>query len=86
MSRLETFCSNICFDESRLHKQHKISEEIRKINQEDGVVVLLTEQNLDFAMDLTGQALVMEKGKIVRQLSSHELLKDKDIQAEYLGV
>jgi ABC-type branched-subunit amino acid transport system ATPase component len=63
-----------------------ILEEIRKMNREDGLSVLLTEQNLDFAMELAGRVLLMHGGRIVRELTPQELLEDKEIQAEYLGV
>ncbi len=63
-----------------------IHDKLHKLNHEDGVTVLLTEQNLDFAMELAHRALVMDKGRIVREVSPQELLRDKDVQAEYLGV
>jgi len=63
-----------------------ILEEIRRMNQENGLTVLLTEQNLDFAMELANRVLLMYGGRIVQELTPQELLKDKNIQAEYLGV
>ena len=63
-----------------------ILEEIQRMNREKGLTVLLTEQNLDFAMELAKRVLLMHEGRIVRELTPEELLEDKEIQAEYLGV
>lgn len=63
-----------------------ISEEIRRLNSENDLTVLLTEQNLDFAMELANRVLLMHGGRIVRELTPQELLSDQEIQAEYLGV
>ena len=63
-----------------------ILEEIKRMNRQEGLTVLLTEQNLDFAMELAGRVLLMHQGRIVRELTPQQLLEDREIQAEYLGV
>ena len=64
----------------------QIGDELRRMNQEEKVTILLTEQNLDFAMRLVTRALLTQGGVIARELTAEQLMKDKDIQVEYLGV
>jgi len=58
---------------------------IRKINRE-GVTVFLVEQNARLAMEISDRTYVLENGRIVREGTSVELLKDDDIRKAYLGV
>jgi urea ABC transporter ATP-binding protein UrtE len=64
----------------------QIAETVRTINAERGIAVLLVEQNLDFAAKLARRAHVMAKGEIVRELAAGEMLSDRTLQHEYLGV
>ena len=64
----------------------QIGDELRRMNQEEKVTILLTEQNLDFAMRLVTRALLTQGGVIAREPTAEQLMKDKDIQVEYLGV
>lgn len=57
---------------------------IRDINS-NGVSVLLVEQNVHNALELTSRAYVMETGTIVAQASSTELLDDPKLKRAYLG-
>ncbi len=63
-----------------------IAETIRAINVDRRISVVLVEQNLDFAAELAERAHVMEKGRIVRSLDAAEMLDDRELQREYLGV
>jgi urea ABC transporter ATP-binding protein UrtE len=63
-----------------------IAETIRAINFERRISVVLVEQNLDFAAELAERAHIMEKGQIVRSLDAVEILEDRELQREYLGV
>ena len=58
---------------------------IWKINQE-GVTVLLVEQNARLAMEISDRTYVLENGRIVREGKSKELLGDEDIRKAYLGL
>ena len=58
----------------------QVSELVRQINQ-DGVSVLLVEQNASLALAMSDYAYVLENGKIVLDGPSAELQQDKDIQA-----
>jgi branched-chain amino acid transport system ATP-binding protein/urea transport system ATP-binding protein len=64
----------------------QIAETVRRINHEGGISVVLVEQNLDFAADVADRAYVMDKGRIVRDLPATEVVRDRDLQREYLGV
>ena len=62
-----------------------LGEIIRRINVEQGLAILLVEQNLDFALAVAARGYVMEKGTIVESGSAEELKSDSIVQ-EYLGV
>jgi urea ABC transporter ATP-binding protein UrtE len=64
----------------------EIAELIRSANRRWGVTVVLVEQNLDFAVRVAPSAHLMNRGKIVRELPTADLLNDKQLQREYLGV
>ncbi|MDF1551700.1 MAG: ABC transporter ATP-binding protein [Deferrisomatales bacterium] len=52
----------------------------------EGMGILLVEQNLHFALAHTDSVYVMNKGRVVRQLSPEELREDRELQKTYLGV
>jgi branched-chain amino acid transport system ATP-binding protein len=58
---------------------------VRTINQEQGVSVLLVEQNAAIALDLADQAYVLETGRVVMQGPAADLKKDDAIRRSYLG-
>ena len=58
---------------------------IQQIN-EDGVSILLVEQNAAMALDVASHGYLMDNGKIVIDGTSQELKDDKDIQEFYLGL
>jgi branched-chain amino acid transport system ATP-binding protein len=63
----------------------KIFEVIKKLNQEDGVAVLLVEQNARLALKLAHRGYVMETGHITMTGPAHELLDDPRVRDAYLG-
>jgi branched-chain amino acid transport system ATP-binding protein len=58
---------------------------LRGLNQE-GVSILLVEQDVTIALDLCHRAFVMDMGRIVRTGSGTELLADPVVRDAYLGV
>ncbi len=54
--------------------------------REEGHSILLTEQNLFFALGATDYAYVMSKGKIVYQSLPEELLHDEESKHRFLGI
>lgn len=64
----------------------QIAEHVRKVNAERGITIVLVEQNLEFATNIAEHAFLMDKGRIVRQLPASDVLADRELQHEYLGV
>jgi len=58
---------------------------IREINQ-NGVAILLIEQNVFHALDLARRAYVMENGTIAAEGRAEELLENEAIKQAYLGL
>ena len=64
---------------------HDVFAAIRQINAE-GVSVLLVEQNVAMAMEVSARAYVLEEGRIVAEGAPEVLLARPEIQRAYLGV
>lgn len=62
-----------------------IARNIRALNAETGVAVLLVEQNLDLIVSLADRAYVMEKGRIVDSLDSAQI-RDRDEVRRHLTI
>ena len=62
----------------------KIFKIIEELNQE-GLTILLVEQNARKALKIANRGYVMETGKIVREGLGKALLNDKKVQEAYLG-
>lgn len=58
---------------------------LRKINREEGVSILLVEQNASLALELADQACLLETGSVVRFGSAELLLGDDTVRRAYLG-
>lgn len=63
---------------------NEIFDIIRKIN-EDGVTVLLVEQNANKALAIANRAYVLETGKVVLEGDAHALMEDPQVKAAYLS-
>jgi len=53
---------------------------------EQGMSILLVEQNLNQALSIAHRGYVLETGHIVLEGKAGDLLQNKEIQAAYLGV
>ena len=62
----------------------RVFETIRTINQQ-GMAILLVEQNAVMALDIADDAHVLESGRIVLSGSGKDLLDDERVQRAYLG-
>ena len=58
---------------------------IERINKEEGVTILLVEQNAHMALSIANRAYVLETGEIIKEGNGIELLDDPDIKKAYLG-
>ncbi len=80
----------ILMDEPSLGLAPKVVEEIfdtiKRLNSEDGVSILLVEQNANVAFSVADYGYIMESGQIVMEGDVATLRDDKDIQSFYLGV
>ncbi|MDZ4168119.1 MAG: ABC transporter ATP-binding protein [Coriobacteriia bacterium] len=61
-----------------------IFEIIQKLN-EDGITILLVEQNANLALSIADRGYVLETGEIKLQGSGRELLANDDVRKAYLG-
>lgn len=61
-----------------------IFRELRRINEE-GVTILLVEQNARQALLLSHRGYVMQTGRILIEGAAQELLKNPEVEAAYLG-
>ena len=64
----------------------EISEIISRLNSEQGVTILLVEQNAKMALDIGDYGFVMELGRIVMEDTCSRLKASTDIQEFYLGM
>ena len=62
-----------------------IFERIVEINREQGLTILLVEQNANLALDISSYAYVLETGKILIEGPSAQVKSDPKVQAAYLG-
>jgi len=58
---------------------------IKRINEEEGIGILLSEQNANMALKISSYGYVMDNGRVVLDGPSEELINNTDIQASYLG-
>ena len=63
----------------------QIFEIVQRINKEEGVSVLLVEQNAVAALEVVSHGYLMENGRIVMHDSAEAMKKNPDIQEFYLG-
>jgi branched-chain amino acid transport system ATP-binding protein len=52
----------------------------------EGFSILLIEQNVPLALRVSGYAYVLYHGEIVHHCSAEELVRDQQVQSEYIGV
>jgi urea ABC transporter ATP-binding protein UrtE len=64
----------------------QIAEHVKRVNREREITVVVVEQNLEFATDIAEHAHLMDNGQIVRELPARDMLADRALQHEYLGV
>ncbi len=54
--------------------------------KEEGISIVLVEQNLTFALDLADYAYIINKGKVVYHAPPAELWANTEVKMRYLGV
>lgn len=63
---------------------NSVMQTIKRIN-EQGITILLVEQNAKKALAIANKACVLEQGKIIQTGTGQELLNDSKIIEAYLG-
>ena len=63
-----------------------IFERIVEINREQGLTILLVEQNANLALEVSSYAYVLETGKILLEGPAAQLKADPKVQEAYLGI
>jgi branched-chain amino acid transport system ATP-binding protein len=59
---------------------------LRSINADDGVSMLLVEQNAKLALELADHAYLLETGRVAMSGTSQQLMADESVRRAYLGV
>jgi len=62
-----------------------IFEKIVEINRQQGITILLVEQNANLALEISSYAYVLETGRVVMEGPSEQLKHDPQLRATYLG-
>lgn len=63
----------------------EIAATLRRLNKEDGLTILITEQNINFAMELATEVHVLETGHLRISGTPQELAADEDLNKAYFG-
>ena len=58
---------------------------VRRLNEEEGLAVLVVEQNATVALDTARRAYVLEAGRVAVEGPSEELREHEDVRRSYLG-
>ena len=64
----------------------EIFEIVSRLNAEQGVAVLLAEQNTNVALRYAGYGYILENGRVVMDGDSRALRENEDVKEFYLGV
>jgi branched-chain amino acid transport system ATP-binding protein len=64
----------------------EIFEIVKRLNQEQGVSVLLAEQNTNMALKYANYGYILENGRIVMDGEARSLRENEDVREFYLGI
>ncbi|MGE0734250.1 MAG: ABC transporter ATP-binding protein [Alphaproteobacteria bacterium] len=80
----------LLLDEPSLGLSPLLTEEIfgivRNLNREQGLTVLLVEQNANLALDIAHFGYILEVGRVVMEGTTERLLANEDVREFYLGM
>ena len=63
----------------------EIFEIVKQINSNEGITVMLVEQNANMALKIAHRAYVLETGKIVLSGNANDVLHNEEVREAYLG-
>ena len=58
---------------------------VQGLNQNEGLTVLVVEQNANIALEVSRRAYLLEVGRVALEGESDELLRHEGVRASYLG-
>jgi branched-chain amino acid transport system ATP-binding protein len=61
-----------------------VLDTVARLNK-DGLSILLVEQNVERALEISNRAYILENGRIIREGDTQDLLHDDEIRTAYLG-
>jgi len=64
----------------------EVYDSIRRLHEEEGMTILLAEQNARKALEIADHGYIIENGKIVLEGPAEKLREDKDVKEFYLGM
>lgn len=64
----------------------ELTDAIRTMARDEGTALVLVEQNAEVALELTEDAIVIERGVIAHRARSAELLQDQETLNRYVGL
>jgi branched-chain amino acid transport system ATP-binding protein len=64
----------------------EIFEMIQQVNKEEGLTILLVEQNVQEALEIAHYAYVLQTGRVVMEGKPTDLLQTDMIKKAYLGL
>ncbi|PSP81492.1 ABC transporter ATP-binding protein [Halobacteriales archaeon QS_1_68_20] len=65
--------------------EEKLAEHIRRLNEEQGVTVLLIEHDMEFIMDLADPIVVLDQGRVLVEGTPEAVRTDDRVVDAYLG-
>ena len=79
----------LLLDEPSLGLAPKVVRElfaiVARLNEEEGLTVLVVEQNANVALDASSRAYVLESGRVAVEGTSDELRQNESVRRSYLG-
>jgi branched-chain amino acid transport system ATP-binding protein len=63
----------------------EVQDIIRELNEE-GITIVLVEQNSNMALEVADRAYIIDKGTIVHSAPAEELREDREVLEEHMGV
>jgi len=79
----------ILFDEPSLGLSPLLTQEIFRLTRqihEEGITILMVEQNVKQTLAICGRAYVLENGRVVLEGKGRELLENEQVKQAFLGI
>ncbi len=64
----------------------RLFEAIQRLNEEEGITILLVEQDVGLALEVADRGVILEGGRVVLEGESRELIESELVREAYLGI